>query len=363
VRQKKFHKLRGLAIMDIEQLKKKDGQKWSEFIETHQNSSIYHTLEWKKVLEDTYGYKPHYLLAKNDTDEITGILPLFEVKSFIFGNRLVSLPFSYCAGALYTDMDSAAKLLDYAIDLTIEQDFDYLELKQGLSDLDESKLVKTEEYVTSILKLSKNSDDIWKNVKRDKKRGIKKAQKEGVVVREIRNKEELKEFYTMVLETRKGQGVPPYPFSFFENMYKYMKDSLKIFFSYYKDNPVAGGIFQLHKNKVLYGYGMTRKEEALLKLYPMNLLIWKAIEWACKNNYTMFDFGATPIKQESLLYFKSSWGAETQKVPYYYFLNRIKEPLVFNPISSRFKLMTTIWKKIPIPIAKRIGPYIIRHVG
>lgn len=340
-----------------------DKESWNKFVQSASHSSIYHTLEWEKVIEETYGYKPNYFFVKNDRGEVTGIMPLFEVKSLIFGNRLVSLPFSYCAGALYTNIESAAKLLNHAIDLTIEQDFDYLEIKQDRSYLEKSKLIKTEEYVTSIIKLSKNSDDIWKNMNKDKKRGIKKAYEKGLIVRELSNKEELKEFYSMVLETRKMQGVPPYPFSFFENMYKHMKHDLKIFFSCYKGDPIAGGIFQLHKDNILYGYGMNLKDESLLKLYPMNILIWEAIKWACNNNYKTFDFGLTPIKHESLLYFKSSWGTENIKVPYYYYLNKADHPPDFDPTSSKFKLMTGIWKKIPTAVAKKIGPYMIRHVG
>jgi len=349
--------------MKIEELNKKDEQDWNNFVEVHPNSTIYHKIEWKQVLEATYKYKAHYFLAKNDHNEITGILPLFEVNSFIFGSRLVSLPFSYHAGILSTSNSTANELLDFAINLTIENDMKYLEIKQDVSYLNKNGLDNSMDYVTSVLHLSRNHEDIWKKLNKDKKRGIKKAQGKGLVVRELSNTDELKEFYTMVLETRKMQGVPAYPLSFFENLYKFMKPDLKIFFSYYKDNPIAGGIFQLHKDNILYGYGMNRKDESLLKLYPMNLLIWEAIQWACKNNYNTFDFGTTPIKHETLLYFKSSWGAKNNEVPYYYYLNHMDNPPVFDPTSPKFKIITGIWKKIPMCISKKIDPYLIRHVG
>lgn len=349
--------------MNIEQLTKKNEAEWSGFINLHPYSSIYHTLEWKQILEKTYKYKPYYLLAKNNQDEITGILPLLKVDSFIFGNRLVSLPFSYCGGIISNNNSTTTELIDYTISKTIEHHMSYLELKQGISYLDNIKLVKSDNNITSILHLSKNKEDIWNNIKKDKKRGIKKAKKKGLVVREMSNKKELEDFYTMVLETRKRQGVPPYPFSFFENMYKYMKNNLKIFFSYYNDSPIACGIFQLHKDNMLYGYGMTRKEKTVLQLYPMNLLIWEAIEWAYENDYKTFDFGITPKKHESLLYFKSSWGTENITIPYYYYLNNVNHPPDFDPTSPKYKLMTNIWKKIPITVAKNFGPYLLRHVG
>ena len=48
-------------------------------------------------MEKIYKHKPVYLIAKEDS-EIKGVLPLFLMKSMIFGNKLFSVPFASYSG-------------------------------------------------------------------------------------------------------------------------------------------------------------------------------------------------------------------------------------------------------------------------
>ena len=52
-------------------------------------------------MEKTYNHKPLYLIAK-ENGVIKGVLPLFLMRSVIFGKKLVSVPFApyggVCAG-------------------------------------------------------------------------------------------------------------------------------------------------------------------------------------------------------------------------------------------------------------------------
>ena len=75
-------------------------EQWSSFVHRCSSASIYHTPEWKNFLEKTFGYEPHYLFAKDENDNIAGLLPLFDVKSKLTGNRLCSVPFSHMCGTL-----------------------------------------------------------------------------------------------------------------------------------------------------------------------------------------------------------------------------------------------------------------------
>jgi hypothetical protein len=49
------------------------------------------------VVEKIYKHKPIYLIAKEE-DEIKGFLPLFSMRSMIFGKKLVSVPFAPYGG-------------------------------------------------------------------------------------------------------------------------------------------------------------------------------------------------------------------------------------------------------------------------
>ncbi len=83
--------------MEICELKNSDEKAWDEYVLNHPDSTFYHQTGWKHVVEKSYGHKPYYLLAKED-GVIKGVLPLFFMKSLLFGRKLVSLPFAPYGG-------------------------------------------------------------------------------------------------------------------------------------------------------------------------------------------------------------------------------------------------------------------------
>ena len=64
---------------------------------------------WRNVVEKTYKHKPIYLMAKEDS-EIKGALPLFLMRSWVFGKKLVSVPF-----ALYGGVCANNKIVEEAL--------------------------------------------------------------------------------------------------------------------------------------------------------------------------------------------------------------------------------------------------------
>lgn len=87
-----------MNIAEIEVTHKVKEKEWKEFLSRSEYATVYHTPEWKKTLEESFGYKPYYLFVKDESDLIVGMLPLFYVKSKLTGNRLSSLPFSHISG-------------------------------------------------------------------------------------------------------------------------------------------------------------------------------------------------------------------------------------------------------------------------
>src|SRR4030042_3220805 len=72
-------------------------RKWDSFVMNSDTSSLFHLICWKDAIEKTFGHKPHYIMAMQE-ENICGILPLFEIKSRLFGHALVSVPFGVYGG-------------------------------------------------------------------------------------------------------------------------------------------------------------------------------------------------------------------------------------------------------------------------
>ena len=61
------------------------------------------------MVEKTYNHKPLYLIAK-ENGVIKGVLPLFLMRSVIFGKKLVSVPFAPYGGVC-ADSETVEKAL------------------------------------------------------------------------------------------------------------------------------------------------------------------------------------------------------------------------------------------------------------
>ena len=69
-----------------------DAADWDRFVEAHEHGTVFHTLRWRDVIRHTFKHDERFLVAPRG-GRITGILPIFDVSSFVFGRTLVSVPF------------------------------------------------------------------------------------------------------------------------------------------------------------------------------------------------------------------------------------------------------------------------------
>lgn len=349
----------------IKPLTEKNEHEWGEFIQNSKEGIIYHTLEWKQVLEETYNYRPYYFIATED-NQIQGILPLFQVKSFITSNRLVSLPFSYLGGPLATSGEVMEKLIKAAKTKANELGCRYLELKmqQDLSGevISRTDMLEDKYYISSILKLANNPDEIWDKLHKNSiRRSVKKARSHDVEVRAADSVQDLKSFYNLNVKTRKKHGVPAQPFRFFEKIWEKMYPGfMNLLLAEYNNEIIAAILLFTFKDTLLYAYGAS--DDKFLYLRPNNLLLWSAIESGCNSNLHFFDFGRTSRDEKGLLSFKERWNTENHEITYYY------HPMIPNLTSSnrsslRYRLMTNFWTKIPTSMSKTLGPVFLKHLG
>jgi len=78
--------------MAIQLLRNEDKGRWDEFVKHSSASTCYHLSGWKNVIERSFGHTTYYLLEQ-EGKEVRGVLPLVQLKSVLFGNFMVSLPY------------------------------------------------------------------------------------------------------------------------------------------------------------------------------------------------------------------------------------------------------------------------------
>jgi lipid II:glycine glycyltransferase (peptidoglycan interpeptide bridge formation enzyme) len=73
-------------------------------------------------------------------------------------------------------------------------------------------------------------------------------------------------------------------------------------------------VFLTWSGTVVYKYGAS--DATFWRLRPNNALLWHAINWACLNGYSTFDFGKTEPENTGLRDFKRGWGTEEASLAY-----------------------------------------------
>jgi lipid II:glycine glycyltransferase (peptidoglycan interpeptide bridge formation enzyme) len=127
----------------------------------------------------------------------------------------------------------------------------------------------------------------------------------------------------------------------------------------YDDKNIAGGVYFHFGEKAVYKYGASDKR--FQNLRANNLVMWEAIQWYSQNGYKNLCFGRTEPENQGLIQFKSGWGTTEEEINYYrYDLNKGS----FVPGSSKVTgFHNKIFRNLPLPLLKRIGSVLYKHVG
>src|ERR1043166_4459298 len=83
--------------MDIFRIDPIHDPRWPTFVTKHPRASVFHTVEWLKALHDTYSYAPVVFTTTPPHNDLQNGIVFCHVRSWLTGQRMVSLPFSdYC---------------------------------------------------------------------------------------------------------------------------------------------------------------------------------------------------------------------------------------------------------------------------
>jgi FemAB-related protein (PEP-CTERM system-associated) len=340
---------------------------WEAYVEAHPKGTIYHSLDWKAVTEEGLGHKAYYLRGLNDAGNFVGVLPLFLVTG-IYGRRLVSMPMRDRGGLLYSEATAGSALLRRARELTCELSCKYFELRSS-DDIDpelarEHGLRIEHHWVTTRMDLTPGPEKLWKVLDRNAERwAIRNARRKGVLIEEDPSERGIETFYELFARTRTSLGIPPFPKQLFRSIQRHLisRGKANLLLARKDDTFIGGLISVFSRDSFIPAYAAPQRE--FRKLSPSDCVLWHAIEWASRNGFRIFDFGADSPRQEGLLNYKKKWGGVQHRMSYAYYLNGIAAPPDLDSSSPAYNLMRGIWKALPVPVSKRLGDWTTRQLS
>ncbi len=343
--------------MDITtHLYNEDGSAWDAFVNSHQDSTNYHQHGWRKVVEQSFGHRTMYLAAINRNNEICGVLPYVQMKSRLFGNFLVSLPFFNYGGLLVSEDSVAVTLLNASRKMLSGMGVNHVELRH-LKMCDEIAATK-QHKVTMILGLKNDEDEQWNVLGAKVRNQVRKAQKNGLQT-VIGQTELLDGFYEVFCRNMRDLGTPVYGRNFFSNVLAEFPDTTRILSVTKDGRTIASALMTWYKETLEVPWASSNR--SFSEFCPNNLLYWEAIRFAIGRNMRMFDFGrSTP--GEGTYNFKKQWGAMPVQLYWQYLLRDGGVLPEVNTKNPRYQLAIQAWRRLPMIVTNFLGPHIVRCI-
>ena len=335
---------------------------WDAFVEAMPNATLSHMRGWREIIAGAYGHQTFYLTADID-GEIEGILPLVHIRSRLFGNSLVSMPFQDYGGIVAVNQEAFKALRDQAMQLKKERGARLVELRyrEEPQSFAASEGVAYGDKSTLILDISSGEENLWKSFSPKVRNQVRKAQKSGLAV-QIGGAELLDEFYRPFAVNMRDLGSPVHHPKFFAEIFRVFGDNVRLALIREGKKTIGGLIVIFHKTAAIVPWASCYR--GYFSKCPNNLLYWETMQYACARGCTQFDFGRSSLNSGTY-HFKLQWGA----VPFplhwrVYGDSDADKNNAQPPAESRgLRMASAIWKHIPTVFANVIGPHIRRFLS
>jgi FemAB-related protein (PEP-CTERM system-associated) len=325
---------------------------WDRFVRSSPDGTVFHLCAWKRAVEKAYRLTPHYLMARRG-DEICAVLPLFEVKGLLSGHVLVSVTYGVYGGLCGSDIGARKALLEEAQKLAFHLRVRYVELRH-LHD-PEPDLPAKSLYVAFTKPLDPDPEVNFAAIPRKQRRMVRQGMKNGLEARQ--GWEHLEQFYDVFVVNKRRLGSPAFPLQQFEAVRDYFGQEAELLTIWHEKRLVAGVISFFYEDRVMPYYGASLPEA--FSLAVNDFMYWELMREACLAGYKVFDFGRSREGTGSYD-FKRHWGFEPRPLAYQYLLVNGAAIPDINPGNPRLQMFIETWKRLPIPVAKWIGPALTR---
>jgi FemAB-related protein (PEP-CTERM system-associated) len=326
--------------------------RWDRFVERHPTATVGHLSAWGRIVERTYRHDPVYLTAEED-GEILGVLPLVLMRSRLFGRRLVSMPFLDYGGVLAEPGHGVEHAL---VDAALVAGRELGAATVGLRQFERVDLPYpvTDDRVTMLMPLT-TEERAWKALPSERRNRVRKGEKNGLVASWC-GAEALAAFYEVFAVNMRDLGSPVHGRRFFETMLAELPGTARVLLVRDRGARVLGAAVCLFFRDTIMVPWVSSLREAFA-LCPNFVLYWEVIRFGCKNGYRVLDLGRS-FRNAGTFEFKRQWGAAPHTLPWV-FVDVV--PGAAPPADrdrSRFERLIELWKRVPVPVANVVGPWI-----
>ncbi len=324
---------------------------WDAFVRQTSGFTAFHLSPWLTTLTQTLRHSVFALEARDDTNQLCGVLPLAQVRSPLFGNYLMSVPFASYGGPLGSPAACGA-LVEEATRIARDKRCALMELR-GRVPL-AVNLPVSNRKITVVLPLDGGPEAVFKRFESKLRSQVRRAEREGVSIRFGR--ELVADFYTVFAQHMRDLGTPALGRDFFESLANGYGDEMVVAVAYLADQPVACaiGFFWGEEFEITWASALI----AFKKIAPNMSLYWRLMEHVAQRGARVFNFGRC-TEGSNTHRFKRQWGG-TDEPLFWYQWSASAQPASTPAPGGAFALAETIWRQLPVALTSRLGPHVAR---
>ncbi|ROR34741.1 FemAB family XrtA/PEP-CTERM system-associated protein [Inmirania thermothiophila] len=328
--------------------------RWDAFVEACPEATFFHRAGWRRVLEEAFGHPTWYLYAERG-GEIQGVLPLARIRSRLFADALISTPFCVYGGAAARDETARAALEARAAALAEELGVQYLELRNRAPRRPEWH--RRPHYVTFRKVIDPDPEVNLRAVPRKQRAMIRKGIEAGLEAEVV---EETDTLHAVYAESVRNLGTPVFHRRYLRLLKETFGEACEVRLVRHRGEVVAGVMSFYFRDEVLPYYGGGRAAARDLK--ANDFMYWSLMADACRRGVRVFDYGRSKVDSGSYR-FKKHWGFTPEPLHYEVLPVRARRIPDVSPRNPRYRLFIAAWRRLPLAVANRLGPWLARDLG
>ena len=326
---------------------------WDEFVRRQSGWTHFHQYGWRGIFEDVFRHRCLYLAARREGGALEAVLPLVRVRSLLFGHFLVSLPYLNYGGPV-GGTEGVAALGAHAADLARADGVKLLELRNRYEQA--IALPVSHRKITVVLDLpGSDPDRLWKSFDSKLRSQIRRPQKEGITVRF--GPDQVRPFHAVFSRHMRDLGTPVMPLAFFEAVSRVFPDAW-FGCAWLGEQPLACGAGFVWGDEIEMTWASSLA--AYNRLAPNMLLYWSFMERAVKEGLRLFNFGRCSPGAGTHR-FKRQWGSRDEQL-WWYQAARTAGAGTPSPDDGAYSWGPRLWRHLPLAVANRLGPRLVRGI-
>jgi FemAB-related protein (PEP-CTERM system-associated) len=330
-------------------------KQWESYVAAAPDATFFHRAGWQTILRTVFGHRTFFLYAER-AGVIQGVLPLAQIKSRLFGNSLIALPFAVYGGVVADTAEAAA---------TLEAEAERLALKLGVAHLEYRNVQPrhpewpTQDlYVTFRKEITADDEANMLAIPRKQRAMVRKG---------INNKlraefdTTVDRFFALFADNVHRHGTPAMPKRYFAALLREFGNDCEILTVVDPEGAPLSSVLSFYFRDEILPYYAGDAERAR-NFAANDFKYWALMCHAAQRGVKVFDYGRSKVGTGPYA-FKKNWGFEPQPLHYEYRLYKRDSIPQNNPNNPKYKLMIEAWRRMPLSLANFLGPFIVRNLG